>query len=157
LKGYESAIKTRISNDTLYLSLFKLNGKPISGVYGNRPFLTILNKDFKSIDITSGYYNINHISGEDLQVKIKEANLHLSELKLKKLTLIADRTEPLGIDASVVDTFQYAFSGRTNFTFGTNKIKAIENLGTDSLSIISVRGYAPWMEQFLPALTHSSK
>lgn len=155
LAGYEDIVKTKIKNDTLFISLFKFNGKGIN-IDQNLTFLSINNGNLKTLELTNGNYKIDQISGDDLSIEVKKADLVLENVKFDSLKLFATHAKSLSVDSSTISSLQYALLENSKLNLGANKIKAIENMGSDSLSVISVSGYAPWMEKFLPALTKTA-
>lgn len=153
LSQYEDFIKTKIKSDTLYISLFKLNGKDL--YVPNVAFLSINSSDLKSLKLSNGNYRIKEIVGKDLSVKLQFANLAVAGVTLDSLHVFSTDDKKINIDSSNIALFQYRLLNKSKLILGDNKIKTFKDLGSDSLAEISVQGKAKDMEKFLPALSQS--
>ncbi|HET8829190.1 MAG TPA: hypothetical protein VFM79_07595, partial [Pelobium sp.] len=113
----------------------------------------ITNNNLESLQLKTGVYKLNKIDGKNLLVKIETAGLKVSNVSFKTLSILADSAKWIDINTSKVDLFQYSLQNNSKLNLGKNEIKNFQKLSADSLSKISVQGYASDMEKFLPVLS----
>ncbi len=153
LAGYEDIVKTKIKNDTLYVTFFKSNGEDLRYA-GSGEIVSINNKEIISLDLNNGFYSFNKITGQKLTAKVKNAGLKIGSVNFDTFHVSADNANSIDIDSSTISLFQYSLHNHSKLNLENNKITTFQKLSLDSLSKISVQGYAINMEKFLPALTY---
>ncbi len=153
LNRYKDIVKTRIQNDTLYISFFKLNGKTLYNYDPNAYILSINNGNLESLNLKAGSYSVNRITGKNLSLKLQSVMLTVEEVSFDSLKVLANEAEEIKIDSSNISSFQYSLLNHSKLNLINNKIKSFKNLGTDNLSEISLNGKAKDMEKFLQDLS----
>lgn len=154
LAKYQDIVKTKIGNDTLYISFFKLNGEKIAyTIDALTNILSVNNKHLKSAELNTGNFSIVNLKGKELAVKTKNSFLRIEGSGFDQLILNADASKPIEIDNNTISVLQYSLQNNSKLNLGKNEIKNFQKLSADSLSKISVQGYASDMEKFLPVLS----
>lgn len=148
LPKYKDVIKTKIKNDTLYVSFFKKNG---TNTYwsNNDCLLKISNPRLISVNLNSGTFVLKDMNGKDLNAVTKNAKVTFKNSSLQQLEISAESTKPLNIQSNKIDVLRYSLFDKSNLLLEDNKINKFQQIATDSLSQISIQGNAQQMEQFL--------
>jgi hypothetical protein len=157
LEGYENIVKTKIKNDTLYVSLFKPHGENMGNFDQGKTLISINNRDLHSLNLFGGIYTLTKMSNKELSVNVISAGLTAKNIDFDTLRISAEKANSITMENSVVNVFRYMLKNNSKLILGKNQVQSFENLGVDSLSEISVQGKAKDMEKFLPALSQSSK
>jgi hypothetical protein len=157
LEGYEDIVKTKIKNDTLYVSLFKPHGENMGNFDQGKTLISINNRDLHSLNLNAGNYTLTKMSNKELSVNVTRAGLTARDVNVDTLKISAEQANSITMENSVVDVFKYMLKNNSKLILGKNEVQNFESLGVDSLSEISVQGKAKDMEKFLPALSQSSK
>lgn len=152
LPKYKDVIKTKIKNDTLYVSFFKKNG---TNTYwsNNDCLLKISNPQLISVNLNSGTFVLKDMNGQDLNAVTKNAKVTFKNSSFKQLEVSAELTTTLNIQSNKIDVLRYSLLDKSNLLLEGNQIKKLLPLVTDSLSQISIKGNAHQMQQFLQNTT----
>ncbi|GEM_PF-6125455 len=150
--GYEDIVKTKISNDTLYISFFKRYAKNA----GTPPLnvLKIYSDELVSLKAISGTYKITDFDGDKLSIFAEDSRINAFKINYQELIVHAEKVKSIHIDSSTINTLNYSLKGKSKLQLSNNTIKQFRKEDVDSTSKISVEADALSMDKFLTIINN---